>query len=74
MKRVFHFIIIYSKKQSYMREAKAVLVSLSKSLLVAASYCKYQAHTEKNLGRLSEIKSQGPCKECKEYCLNGGEW
>ena len=57
-----------------MRETEAVLVSISLILLVAASFCIYQAHTENRLGHHSKIKSQSPCEnEYKKYCLNGGE-
>ena len=57
-----------------MCETKAVVVSISLILLVAASFCIYQAHTEKKVGHQSKIKSQGPCEnEYKKYCLNGGE-
>ena len=64
-----------------MCETKAVVVSISLILLVAASFCIYQAHTEKKLGHHSKIESQGPfesqgpCQnQYKKYCLNGGEW
>ena len=57
-----------------MCETKAVVVSISLFLLVAASFCIYQAHTENKLGHHSKIKSQGPCEnEYKIYCLNSGE-
>ena len=57
-----------------MCDTKAVVVSVSIILLVAANFCIYQAHTENKLGHHSSIKSQGPCKnEYKKYCLNGGE-
>ena len=57
-----------------MCEKKAVVVSLSKFLLVAASFCIYQAATEKKVEHHSKIKSQCPCEnEYKKYCLNGGE-
>ena len=57
-----------------MCEIKAVVVSISIILLVAASFCIYQAQTENKLGHHSKIKSQGPCEnEYKKYCLNGGE-
>ena len=57
-----------------MCETKAVAVSISLILLVAASFCVYQAHTENKVGHQSKIKSQGPCEnEFKKYCLNGGE-
>ena len=48
-----------------MRETKAVVVSVSMILLVAASFCIYQAHTEVKVGHHSEIKSQCPCKKSK---------
>ena len=55
-----------------MCETKAVLVPTL--LLVAASFCIYQPHTENKVGHHSEIKSESPCeKEYKKYCLNGGE-
>ena len=57
-----------------MCEINAVVVSISLILLVATSFCIYQAHTEKKVGHYSKIKSQGPCEsEYKIYCLNGGE-
>ena len=57
-----------------MCETKAVIVSVSLFLLVAASFGIYQAQTEVKMGHHSKIKSQGPCEnECKKYCLNGGE-
>ena len=57
-----------------MCETKAVIVSISIILLVAASFCMYQAHTENKLGHHSKIKSQGPCEnEYKKYSLNSGE-
>ena len=57
-----------------MCETKAVVVSISLFLLVAASFCIYQAQTENKVGHPSKIKSQGPCEnEYKKYCLNGGE-
>ena len=57
-----------------MCETKAVVVSASLILLVAASFCKYQAHTENKVGQHKELKSEIPCeKEYKKYCVNGGE-
>ena len=57
-----------------MCETKAVVVSISLILLVAASFCINQAHTENKVGHHSKIKSQGPYEnEYKKYCLNGGE-
>ena len=57
-----------------MCEIKAVVVSILKILLVAASFCIYQAQTEIKVGYHSKIKSQGPCEnEYKKYCLNGSE-
>ena len=57
-----------------MCEIKAVVVSISIILLVAASLCIYQAQTENKVGHHSEIKSQGPCEnDYKKNCLNGGE-
>ena len=57
-----------------MCETKAVVVSISIILLVAANFCTYQAQTENKVGHLSRIKSQIPCEnEYKKYCLNGGE-
>ena len=57
-----------------MCETEAVVVSISLFLLVAASFCIYQAQTENKVGNHSKIKSQGPCEnEYKKYCLNGGE-
>ena len=57
-----------------MCETKAVVVSKWLILLVAASFCIYQAQTENKVGHHSKIKSQGPCENYyKKYCLNGGE-
>ena len=57
-----------------MCETKAVVVSISIILLVAASFCIYHAHTENKVGYLSKIKNQGPCEnELKKYCSNGGD-
>ena len=57
-----------------MCEIKAVVVSISIILLVAASFCIYQAQTKNKVGHHSKMKSQGPCEnEYKKYCLNGGE-
>ena len=53
---------------------KAIVVSISLILLVAASFCIYQAHTEKKLGHKNKIKSQGPSdNKYKKFCLNGGD-
>ena len=41
---------------------KAVLVSISKLFLVAASFCIFQAHTQMKVGHHSKNKSQGPCE------------
>ena len=55
-----------------MCETNAVVVSISLVLLVAASFCIYQAHTESKVGHHSKIKSLGPCEnEYNKYCLNG---
>ena len=57
-----------------MFETKAVGLSISKILLVAASFCIYQAQTENKVGDYSKIKSQGPCEnQYKKFCLNGGK-
>ena len=57
-----------------MCETKAVLVSLSLILPVAASFCIYEAHTEIKVGHPSKIECKGPCEnEYKVFCLNGGE-
>ena len=57
-----------------MCETKAVVVSISLFLLVAASSFIHQAQTENKVGHYSEIKSESPCnKEYKKYCSNGGE-
>ena len=57
-----------------MCETKAVVLSKSLILLVAAFFCIYQARTENKMGHHSKIKSQAPCQnEYKNYCLNGGE-
>ena len=57
-----------------MCETKAVVVSISLILLVAADFCIYQPQTENKVGRHREIKNESPCqKEYKKYCMNGGE-
>ena len=57
-----------------MLETKAVVVSISLFLLVAASFSIFQAQTENKVGHHSKIKSQSPCEnEYKKYCLNGGK-
>ena len=57
-----------------MCEKKAVLVSISLIILVAASFCIYRAYQENKVEHDSEIKSQGPGRnEYKKYCFNGGE-
>ena len=57
-----------------MCETKAVVVSISIILLLAASFCLYQAHTENKVGHHSKIKNQDPYEnEYKKYCLNGGD-
>ena len=55
-----------------MCETKAVLVSISILLLVAATgFCMYQVNAK--VGHYSEFKIEIPCeKENKKYCLNGG--
>ena len=45
-----------------MCETKAVVVSISLILLVAAIFCIYQAHTENKVGHHCKIKSQAPCE------------
>ena len=55
-----------------MFETKAVVLSISLIVLVAASFCIYQAQAEIKVGHHSKIKSQGPCKnQYKKFCLNG---
>ena len=57
-----------------MCETKAALVSLSLILLVAATLCIYQEHTENEMRHHSIIKIQCPCEnEYKKYCLDGGK-
>ena len=57
-----------------MFETKAVVVSISLILLVAASFCIYKAQTENKVGHHCNIKSQGPCEnEYNKSCLNGGK-
>ena len=43
-----------------MCDAKAAVVSISRILLVAASFCLYQAHTQNKVEHHSKIKIQGP--------------
>ena len=57
-----------------MCETKAVVVSTSLILLVAASFCINQTHTENKVGQHREIKGESPCEEeYKKYFMNGGE-
>ena len=71
------FNIIYISHASFycdVFEKLVRLVSSTKILLVAASFCICQVHSEKKVGYHSEIRIESPCKnECKKYCLNGGE-
>ena len=60
---VFHFIINFFKSQSDMCETKAVVVSISLILLIAARSCIYQAHTENKVGQHREIKTESPWKK-----------
>ena len=53
---VFHFTITFFKSYRDICETKAFLVSLSLTLLVAASFRKYQAHTEKSCDAIAESK------------------
>ena len=56
-----------------MCETKAVVVSISLILPVAASFCICQAHTENKAGH--HIRITKPCpseNEYKTYSLNGG--
>ena len=67
---MFHFVITFFKSWSDMCEIKAVVVSISILLLVAASFCLHQAQTENKVGHHSKIKSRGPCEnEYKKYCF-----
>ena len=43
-----------------MCETKAVVLSISTILLVAAIFCIYQPHTVNKVGHHSKIKSQDP--------------
>ena len=56
-----------------MCETKAVALSISLILLVAASFCIYQPHTENKVGQHGEIRSENPCAKEQKYCMNGGE-
>ena len=57
-----------------MCETKAVVVSTSLILVVAATFCLYQAQTESKVAHHSKIKSQGLCEnEYKKCRLNGSE-
>ena len=75
---MFQFIITFFSKSSQTcvrkKATKAVLISLGSILLLAKSFCIYQAHTENKVGHESKIRSQCPCEnEWKMFCLNGGE-
>ena len=57
-----------------MCETKAVVVSISLILLVAAKFWIYQTHTENKVGQHREIISESPCeKKYKNHCMNGEE-
>ena len=57
-----------------MCQTKALVISISILVLVAASFSIYQVYTENKVGHHSKIKSQGLCEsEYKKYCLNDGE-
>ena len=57
-----------------MCETKAAVVSISLILLVAASFCINQIHTENKVGQHREIKGESPCEnEYKKSFMNGGE-
>ena len=60
-----------------MCDTKAVVILIavvSLILLVAASFSINQVQTENKVVQQIKIKNQVPCeKECKKYCLNGGE-
>ena len=60
MNAMFHFIIFFFKRQSYMRENRAVPVLPSVTLLLARSFCKKHIHTEKKAGHRSRNKNQNP--------------
>ena len=71
---VFQFIINVFKNYSDMCETKAIVVSISLILLVASSFCIYQAHTENKVGQYRDINIENPCeKEYKKYWMNEGE-
>ena len=56
-----------------MCETEKTLVTISISLLVAASFCINQAYQEDKVGHSSQIKKQGPFEnEYRKCCLNGG--
>ena len=58
-----------------MCETKAVLAWLSLILLVAASFCIFQAHTENKVRHQSKIKTQGASEnQYKKHCMNSGEF
>ena len=61
---------MFVKNKSNLCETKAVLVSLSLFLQVAASFCIYQTYTENNV----DTVKKAPCEnEYKKFCLNGGD-
>ena len=51
------FIITFIRNYSVMYETKSALVSTSIVLLVAASFCIYQAYTGKKVGHFFDSKS-----------------
>ena len=71
---MFRFILTFFKNKSHKGETKAVLVSLSIFVLVAASFCIYHAHTEEKVGHHSKIRKQGACEnEYEKFRLKIGE-
>ena len=67
-------MIIFLENQSNMCETKTFLVSLSSILLLAASFCIYQAHTQNKVGESNGIKNQRVCENVyKNYCSNAAE-
>ena len=57
-----------------MCESKAIEGPKSKFLLLATSFCIYQAHTDNKLRHNSKNKNQVLRQnDYKKYCLNNGE-
>ena len=67
---MFFPILIIFENWSDIYEAKTFLVLQSQFLLVAASLCIFQVHTEKIVQHHSEVECQSPCEnKYGNFCL-----